>query len=60
MIKLSSPVVGPTGIGSGEAFANGNLSIAWFGSWAYSAYHWENVAFEIGIAPPPYLIKQLL
>lgn len=51
--KASSPVVGPTGIGSGEAFANGNLSIAWFGSWAYSAYHWENVAFEIGIAPPP-------
>lgn len=49
----SSPVIGPSGIGSGEAFANGNLSFAWFGSWAYANYHFDNVAFDIGIAPPP-------
>lgn len=51
--KASAPVIGPTGIGSGEAFANGDLSFAWFGSWAYSAYHFDNVGFELGIAPPP-------
>ncbi len=49
----SSPIIGPTGIGSGEAFANGNLSFAWFGSWAYSNYHFDSASFEIGIAPPP-------
>lgn len=51
--KASSPKIGPTGIGSGEAFANGNLSIAWFGSWAYSAFNFDNVSFDLGIAPPP-------
>lgn len=49
----SSPIIGPTGIGSGEAFANGNLSFAWFGSWAYANFHFESASFEIGIAPPP-------
>jgi multiple sugar transport system substrate-binding protein len=49
----SAPIIGPTGIGSGEAFANGNLSFAWFGSWAYSAFNFGNASFEIGIAPPP-------
>jgi multiple sugar transport system substrate-binding protein len=51
--KASAPVVGPSGIGSGEAFANGNLSFAFFGSWAYSTYHWDSLPFEFGICPPP-------
>ena len=49
----SAPSIGPSGIGSGEAFANGNLSFAWFGSWAYSAFSFDNVSFNLGIAPPP-------
>jgi maltose-binding protein MalE len=49
----SAPTIGPSGIGSGEAFANGNLSFAWFGSWAYSAFSFDNVSFNLGIAPPP-------
>lgn len=56
--QSSSPIIGPTGIGSGEAFANGNLSFAWFGSWAYSNYHFDTASFEIGIAPPPIPDKQ--
>lgn len=51
--KASSPVVGPTGIGSGEAFANGNISFAFFGNWAYSTYNWDSVGFEIGYCPAP-------
>lgn len=51
--KASAPTIGPSGIGSGEAFANGNLSFAWFGSWAYSAFSFDNVSFNLGIAPPP-------
>ena len=51
--KASSPVVGPTGVGSGEAFANGNISFAFFGSWAYSTYSWDSVSFELGYAPSP-------
>lgn len=51
--KASSPVVGPTGVGSGEAFANGNLSFAFFGNWAYSEYAWDSVGFEIGYCPSP-------
>ena len=51
--KASSPVVGPTGVGSGEAFANGNLSFAFFGNWAYSEFSWDSVGFEIGYCPSP-------
>ena len=51
--KASSPVIGPTGVGSGEAFANGNLSFAFFGNWAYSEYAWDSVGFEIGYCPSP-------
>lgn len=51
--KASVPVVGPTGVGSGEAFANGNISFAFFGNWAYSTYAWDNVGFEIGYCPSP-------
>ena len=51
--KASSPVVGPTGVGSGEAFANGNISFAFFGNWAYSTYNWDSVGFEFGYCPSP-------
>lgn len=51
--KASAPIIGPTGVGSGEAFANGNLSFAFFGNWAYSTYHWDSVGFEIGYCPAP-------
>ena len=51
--KASAPIIGPTGIGSGEAFANGNLSFAFYGNWAYSTYNWDNVGFEIGYCPSP-------
>lgn len=51
--KASAPKIGPTGVGSGEAFANGNLSFAFFGNWAYSTYHWDSVPFEIGYCPAP-------
>ncbi len=51
--KASSPVIGPTGVGSGEAFANGNVSFAFFGNWAYSTYAWDSVGFELGYAPSP-------
>lgn len=51
--KASAPVIGPSGITSGEAFYNETVSIVWFGSWAYSSYDWNSAPFEIGIAPPP-------
>lgn len=51
--QSSAPIVGPTGRGSGEMFANGDVSFVWFGSWAYSAFNFDNVSFNIGIAPPP-------
>ena len=51
--KASSPIIGPTGVGSGQAFANGNLSFAFFGNWAYSTYNWDSVGFEIGYCPSP-------
>jgi len=51
--KKSSPVIGPTGIGSGEAFANGNVSFVFYGSYAYSTYHWDSLPFSYGIAPAP-------
>lgn len=51
--KACAPVIGPTGVGSGEAFANGNLSFAFFGSWAYSTYSWGDCAFELGYCPSP-------
>lgn len=51
--KASAPIIGPTGVGSGEAFANGNLSFAFFGNWAYSTYDWNSVGFEIGYCPAP-------
>lgn len=50
--KASAPIIG-SGTGSGEDFANGDLSFAFFGNWAYSTYKWDNVGFEIGYAPSP-------
>lgn len=38
---------------SGERFTSGDVSIVWYGRWAYSAYNWDKVNFEVGIAPPP-------
>ena len=51
--KASSPLVGPVGIGSGQRFANGDLSFTFFGSYAYSTYGWDSLDFEFGIAPAP-------
>lgn len=51
--KASAPIIGPTGVGSGEAFANENISFAFFGNWAYSTYSWDNAGFEIGYCPSP-------
>ncbi|MGM9873576.1 MAG: extracellular solute-binding protein [Bacilli bacterium] len=52
--KASSPLATETtAISSGNAFANGNLSFAFFGNWAYTAYNWDSVDFEIGLCPPP-------
>ena len=52
--KASSPLATETSaISSGNAFANGNLSFAFFGNWAYTAYNWNSVDFEIGLCPPP-------
>lgn len=51
--KASAPVIGPTGVGSGEAFANGNVSFVFFGNWAYSTYSWDSVGFEFGYCPSP-------
>lgn len=51
--QASAPVVGPTGVGSGEAFANGNVSFVFYGNWAYSTYSWDSVGFEIGYCPSP-------
>jgi multiple sugar transport system substrate-binding protein len=51
--KASSPEIGPSGFGSGEGFANGNVSCVWFGNWGYPTYHWDSLSFEFGIAPPP-------
>ena len=56
--KPSSPIIGPTGVGSGQAFANGNLSFAFFGNWAYSTYNWNSVGFEIGYCPSPVPAKK--
>ncbi len=51
--KASAPIIGPTGVGSGEAFANGNVSFVFFGNWAYSTYAWDSVGFEFGFCPSP-------
>lgn len=51
--KASAPVIGPSGVGSGEAFANGNVSFVFYGNWAYSTYAWDSVGFEIGYCPSP-------
>lgn len=51
--KASAPIIGPTGVGSGEAFANGNVSFVFFGNWAYSTYNWNSVGFELGYCPSP-------
>lgn len=51
--KASAPTIGPSGIGSGEAFANGSISFAFFGNWAYSTYQWDSLPFEFGICPSP-------
>lgn len=56
--KKSSPVIGPTGIGSGDAFRAGNLSFAFFGNWAYSTYAWNEAPFEIGYCPSPVPAKE--
>lgn len=51
--KASSPKLGPVATGSGEAFANGDLSFAFFGNWAYSSYHWDDVGFDFDCCPAP-------
>lgn len=51
--KASSPRLGPVATGSGEAFANGDISFAFFGNWAYSSYHWDDVGFEFDCYPAP-------
>jgi len=51
--KASAPKIGVSGINSGDSFANGDVSIVWYGSWAYSSYYWNSVSFEIGMAPAP-------
>lgn len=51
--KASAPIIGPSGVGSGDAFANGNLSFAFFGNWAYSTFAWDSVSFELGYCPSP-------
>lgn len=56
--KASSPIIGPTGVGSGESFANGNLSFCFFGSWAYSTYNWDSVGFEFDCCPAPVPAKE--
>ena len=38
---------------SGERFSVGDLSIVWSGRWAYVAYGWDKLSFDVGIAPPP-------
>ena len=51
--KASSPIIGPVGVGSGEAFANGDLSTCFFGSWAYTTYNWSSVGFDFECCPAP-------
>lgn len=51
--KASAPKNGSTAASSGNLFANGNVSLTFFGNWAYSNYDWANVSFDWGIAPPP-------
>lgn len=51
--KASSPIIGPVGVGSGEAFANGDLSTCFFGSWAYTTYNWSSVGFDFDCCPAP-------
>ena len=51
--KASAPKVGPSGVDSGTAFANGQISFAFFGSWAYSSYGWDNVGFDFDCCPAP-------
>ncbi len=37
----------------GERFKLGNIASVFLGRWAFVAYDWDKVDFEIGIAPPP-------
>ena len=40
-------------ISSGQGFKNGDVSVVWYGRWAWQAYGWYDASFEIGLAPPP-------
>ncbi len=39
--------------GSAVGFKNGDVSVVWYGRYAWQAYNWYNCNFEIGVAPPP-------
>ena len=40
-------------ISSGQGFKNGDVSVVWYGRWAWQAYGWYDATFDIGVAPPP-------
>lgn len=49
-----APYKGSTSLAvGGERFTLGNVSSVFLGRWAFVAYNWYNVNFEIGILPPP-------
>lgn len=49
-----APYRGSTSLAvGGERFTLGNVSSVFLGRWAFVAYNWYNVNFEIGILPPP-------
>lgn len=56
--KKSSPIIGPTSIGSGDLFRNGQLPFCFYGNWAYSNYNWDTIGFDFGLCPPPVPAKK--
>lgn len=49
-----APYKGSTSLAvGGERFTMGSVSSVFLGRWAFVAYNWGNVNFEIGILPPP-------
>lgn len=51
--KKSAPIIGPTAVGSGDLFRNGQLPFCFYGNWAYSNYNWDTIGFDFGLCPPP-------
>jgi maltose-binding protein MalE len=49
----SSSSISMNSVASGTGFKNGDVSVVWYGRWAFQAYDWFGASFDIGLAPAP-------